>query len=259
MSAAPPDPPAAQQSTGASPAPLAETPARVGPPPLLPRTPAPPVNLTFSADGLLFLGVAGWLLWRKLLRGLVLRRVGVLLGSAQDARYVVELLAQMAVLSGASRVALGTFYNPRLASSGYGFTRATLVSCYVAPGRLPLDIETRDMPMERLKEDVDDLIAHSRGSWRFVRAGTHLPTPCRDYLMRNRIAYLYGRLVMLEELPVGIINVQFDDPSAVPLHGEDLPHVEEMEHLYLELSRVVRGRMLRPPLWRRLFNSWAGT
>ncbi|MGL6134626.1 MAG: hypothetical protein ACRC1L_10630 [Prochlorococcaceae cyanobacterium] len=263
MSAAIPDPPAGQQtagqqSTGLPAAPIPETPARVGPLPIVPRTPAPPVNLTFSADGLVFLGVAGWLLWRKVLRGLVMQRVGALLGSAQDARYVVELLAQMAVMTGAQRVALGTFYNPQLASGGYGFTRATLVSCYVAPGRLPLDVEARDMPMERIRNDLDDLIANSQGHWRFVRAGVHLPTPCRDYLMRNRIAFLYGRLVMLEGLPIGVINVQFDDPASLPLHHHEMPHLEEMEHLYQELSRVVRARMLRPPLWRRVFNSWAG-
>jgi hypothetical protein len=258
MSAANPTPPAAQQSSGAPAAPLPETqPPRQGPLPLLPRTPAAPINLTLSADGLLLIGVAGWLVWRKVLRHTVLKRVGALLGAEQDARYLVELLAQVAVLTGAARVALGSFYNPRMSISGYGFTRATIVSCYVAPGRLPLDVETRDMPIDRIRDDVDDLLQNSPHGWRLVQAGPHLPTACRDYLLRNRIAFLYGRLVMLEELPVGIINMQFDDPDQQPPDPLGLPYAERLEHLYLELSRVVRGRMLRPPIWRRLFNAWA--
>ncbi|MGB5135445.1 MAG: hypothetical protein WBN89_09765 [Prochlorococcaceae cyanobacterium] len=73
MSAATPDPPAAQESTGAAITPLPETPPPgQGPLPLLPRTPAAPINLTLSADGLLLIGVAGGLVWRRFLREAVL-------------------------------------------------------------------------------------------------------------------------------------------------------------------------------------------
>lgn len=234
----------------------AEAPPQLtGPTPdLVPR--AAPINLSLSADGLLLVGVAGWLVWRRFLRELVLRRVGALLGEEHDARYVLELLAQVAALTGATRVAVGSFYNPRMSIDGYGFTRVTIVSCYVARGRLPLDLQTRDMLLDRIRGDVDDLLRNAPCGWRLVRAGPHLPTACRDYLLRNNIVFMYGRLVMLGGLPVGIINIQFDDPDHPPTDPSSVPHAARLEHLYLELSRVVRGRMLRPPIWQRLFNAW---
>ncbi len=140
--------------------------------PPLPHLAAPSIDLTLSADGLLLLGISAWLLWRRFLREVVLRRFGLLLGSEQNARSLAELLAQVAALTGAARVAI--------------------LSCYVAPGRLPLDLETRTMPMERIRADVEDLLQNARGGWRLVEAGPHLPTPCSDYLLRNRIVFLYA-------------------------------------------------------------------
>lgn len=141
------------------------------------RWPLPTLDLSVSADALVLLGICGWLIWRHFLRQVVLSRFGFLLGSQQNARYLVELLAQVAVLTGASRVALVTLYNPELLTTGYGYTRVAILSCYVAPGRLPLDVESRSMPMERIRADVQDLLDHADGGWRLVEAGPHLP--CR--------------------------------------------------------------------------------
>jgi len=142
-------------------------------PPQVPagRWPLPTLDLSVSADALVLLGTCGWLIWRRFLRQVVLSRFGFLLGSQQNARYLVELLAQVAVLTGASRVALGTFYNPELLTTGYGYTRVAILSCYVAPGRLPLDVESRSMPMERIRADMQDLLDHAAGGWRLVEAG----------------------------------------------------------------------------------------
>jgi hypothetical protein len=274
MTAAAPDPGAAQPPAGGSPSqgpalgqeqgtsqplPAREAPSgRLGPLPQLPRLAAPTIDLTLSADGLLLLGISAWLLWRRFLREVVLRRFGFLLGSEQNARYLVELLAQVAALTGAARVALGTFYNPAMLTTGYGYTRVAILSCYVAPGRLPLDLETRTMPLERIRADVEDLLRNANGGWRLVEAGPHLPTPCCDYLLRNRIVFLYGRLVMLESLPIGILNLHFDTPGQRPLDLTTIPHADRLELLFAEISCVVRGRILRPPLWRRLFRLWSG-
>jgi hypothetical protein len=222
------------------------------------RWPLPALDLSVSADALVLLGICGWLIWRRFLRQMVLSRFGFLLGSQQNARYLVELLAQVAVLTGASRVALGTFYNPELLTTGYGYTRVAILSCYVAPGRLPLDVESRSMPMERIRADVQDLLDHAAGGWRLVEAGPHLPTPCLDYLLRNRIAFLYGRLVMLETLPIGILNLHFDTPQQRPADLGAICHADRLETLFAEISLVVRGRILRPSLWRRLLRTWSG-
>ncbi len=189
---------------------------------------------------------------------MVLRRFGLLLGSEQNARSLAELLAQVAALTGAARVALGTFYNPSMLTTGYGYTRVAILSCYVAPGRLPLDLETRTMPMERIRADVENLLQNARGGWRLVEAGPHLPTPCSDYLLRNRIVFLYGRLVMLENLPIAILNLHFDAPGERPLDLATIPHAERLELLFAEISCVVCGRILRPALWRRLLSFWTG-
>jgi hypothetical protein len=274
MNAPAPDPAAAASTAGSSPVqgqqpgreqassqalPAREAPSgRLGPMPQLPRLSAPTIDLTLSADGLLLLGISAWLLWRRFLREVVLRRFGFLLGSEQNAHYLVELLAQVAALTGAARVALGTFYNPSMLTTGYGYTRVAILSCYVAPGRLPLDLETRTMPMERIRADVEDLLQNAQGGWRLVEAGPHLPTACCDYLLRNRIVFLYGRLVMLETMPIGIINLHFDTPGQRPLDLATIPYADRLELLFAEISCVVRGRILRPSLWRRLLRFWAG-
>jgi hypothetical protein len=217
-----------------------------------------PIQLSLSADGLLLLGVASWLLWRRFLRQPLMRRLGAILGARQSERYVTELLAQIGILTGSSRVVIGTFHSGRVTATGYGFTRVSILSTYTAPGRLPLDLQTRDLPIEQIRADLDDLVAHGADRWRHVRAGSHLPSRCLDYLQRNQIAQLYGRLVLLEGLPIGVLNLHFDHCEATPSDPGELPHADRLEVLFLELSRLLRERLLRPPLWRRLFNVWAG-
>ena len=91
-----------------------------------------------------------------------------------------------------------------------------------------------------------------------MEAGPHLPTPCLDYLLRNRIAFLYGRLVMLETLPIGILNLHFYTPQQRPADLCAICHADRLETLFAEISLVVRGRILRPSLWRRLLRTWSG-
>lgn len=254
------DPPGAQAGPGKPPPPAdpqQEPPAGVVEPP--PELPAfGPLHLSLSADGLLLLGMAAWLLWRAFLRDTVMARIGTLLGSQQDSRYMADLLAQAAVLTGASRVALGSFYSPGLTSYGYAFSRVTIVSSYVSLGRQPLDLESKDLPIERIRQDLEILMAHGAKSWHLVRLSNQLPVPCQDYLQRNGITFLYGRLILLEGTPIGILNIHFDTPLAALDEPEELPHGELLEAIYRELSRLVRGRMLRPSIGRRLFSFWAG-
>ncbi|MDM7954557.1 MAG: hypothetical protein QUV07_15260 [Cyanobium sp. CZS 25K] len=265
MSDANTDPPGGPSGPGDRPGRPAEPPAEppleppaavVGPLPELPSL--GPLHLSLSADGLLLLGVAGWLLWRSVLHDTVMGRIGALLGTQQDGRYMADLLAQVAVLTGASRVVLGSFYSPSLTVYGYAFSRVTIVSSYVSLGRLPLALETKDLPIERIRQDLEVLIAHGVDTWHLVRLSSLLPVPCQDYLQRNGISFLYGRLIMLEGTPIGIINIHFDTPLAAAEDPPELPHGELLEAIYRELSRLVRGRMLRPSLFRRLFNVWAG-
>jgi hypothetical protein len=213
--------------------------------------------VSLSADGLLLMGVASWLLWRRFLRLPVMRRFVHLLGHQQDERYLTQLLAQMAVLTGADRVVLGAFYAGRVTAAGYGFTRVSIRSCYVAPGRLPLDLQTSDLSMEKIRSDLDELIENGAARWKHVHATPDLPPSCLDYLQRNRIASLSGRLVLLEGLPIGVLNLHFDHPGG-DRDLDNLPHADRLERLFMELSRLMRERILRPPLWRRLFNIWAG-
>ena len=108
-----PSPPMRAPATDHEPSAIqAETPPPQHTPVPAGRWPLPTLDLSVSADALVLLGICGWLIWRRFLRQMVLSRFGFLLGSQQNARYLVELLAQVAVLTGASRVALGTFYNP---------------------------------------------------------------------------------------------------------------------------------------------------
>ena len=51
-----------------------------------------PLHLSLSADGLLLLGRAAWLLWRAFLRDTVMARIGTLLGSQQDSRYMTDVV-----------------------------------------------------------------------------------------------------------------------------------------------------------------------
>ncbi len=255
------DPPGGQRGPDNQPGlpdePPLEPPAGVvGPLPELPSL--GPLHLSLSADGLLLLGMAAWLLWRAFLRDTVMARIGTLLGSQQDSRYMADLLAQVGVLTGSSRVALGSFYSPGLTSYGYAFSRVTIVSSYVSLGRLPLALESKDLPIDRIRQDLEVLIAHGADSWHLVRLSNLLPVPCQDYLQRNGITFLYGRLILLEGTPIGILNIHFDTPLAALDEPAELPHADLLEAIYRELSRLVRGRMLRPSLWRRLFSLWAG-
>jgi hypothetical protein len=53
-------------------------------------------------------------------------------------------------------------------------------------------------------------------------------------------------------------HLHFDAPGERPLDLATIPHAERLELLFAEISCVVRGRILRPALWRRLLSFWTG-
>jgi hypothetical protein len=225
----------------------------VQPPPQPAPPPPPEISLTLGADGLVVLGGLAWLIWERMLKPVFVSRLDRAFAPVAEERRLNILLAQIGLLTGATRVILAAFHNGDIDSHGYHLTKISATNSYTAPGHLPMDNPVRDLPISRIQAELDGLLAIDAADWVVVEYSENLPAPCRDHLRRNNIDVMYNRLVRVGTLPIGLLSLQFDpgDTRKPPLKDE--PYIQVLETLFEDIASVMRGRVVHPgPLRRTL-------
>lgn len=218
------------------------------------QQPAPPqgINISLTADGLLLLGGLSWLLWDRLIKGKVVTKLDGVFAPIEEERRLNNLLAQIGVITHASRVVLAAFHNGAIDSCGYHLTKLSTINSYTAPGRPPMAVPIRDLPVGRIMYELEELLSTESGDWCYVEYRDDLPAPCRDHLLRNSIDSMYNRLVRVGNLPIGILSLQYDDVERrKPLLREE-PHNQLLEQLYDEVASIMRRRIVHPGPIKRL-------
>lgn len=219
------------------------------PTPIVPTKPL--LNVTLSSDAVLLLGFGLWVLWDRLIRSSVVKKLDGVFAPIEEERALNNLLAQIGVITSASRVVLAAFHNGAINNLGYHLTKLSTINSYTAPGRLPMSKPIRDLPVGRIMFELEDLLAPSGDAWSFVQYSEDLPQPCKDHLMSNNIDRMYNRLVRIGNLPIGILSLQYDasERRSPPIISG--AHVHIMEDLYEQVCGIMRRRIVHPGPLRR--------
>ena len=103
--------------------------------------------------------------------------------------------------------------------------------------------------------------------WVCVTYDESLPQPCKDHLMKNDIQRMCNRLVKVGNLPIGILSLQYSKNHQFEENCDDNCNVKVirpeyetlMDDLYLEISSIMRRRVIHPSPIHRVFGTLLGT
>lgn len=216
----------------------------------------PPVQLVLGADGLVITAGAVWLLWNRWLKPQLVQRLARSLVPIEEERQLSSLLAQVAVICRSGRVVLAAFHNGVVDATGYHLVKLSTIGCYTSQGVAPMREPIRDLPVGRIMTELEQLLDAGPGRWVTVEQDSEeLPQACRDHLTRNQIEVMANRLVMVGNLPIGILSVQYT--SAVQDHAQHLPgkqgpHAELLEKVVEQIEQIMRKRVVNPTFLRKL-------
>jgi hypothetical protein len=228
--------------------PHASVPSSAPPPSLSPTG----INVTLGADGLLALGGLVWLIWSRVIRSKVVTKLDGFFTPFEEERRLNNLLAQVGAVSQASRVVLAAFHNGSIDNYGYHLLKLSTINTYIAPGGSPMVVPIRDLPVERIRLELEQLLDANNGTWCDIVYDLNLPEPCRDHLRKNNIELMHNRLVRIGTLPIGIISLQYAvNDNRIPSIKHE-PYANIIDKLYDEIASIMRRRVVHPGLIRRL-------
>ena len=236
------------------------------PQPSLPPSANPPqgsrpiFNVTVDTE-LVLLGVAAlWLFWDKLFRPQVIRKLDGVFAPLEEERRLNNLLAQIGVVTNASRVVLTAFHNGAIDTGGYHLTKVSTINSYTAPGELPMASPIRDLPVGRIMYEIEEMLGTKNEGecWTATVYSETLPQPCRDHLLKNNIGRMYNRLVCVGNLPIGILSIQYNQSERRHPPVENEPNAKVLENCYNEICAIMRRRVVHPSLIRRIFHRLTG-
>ena len=237
------------------------TPSLPAPPPSTPPAPTPTaINFNVEAETVFVLIALGWLIWDKLLKSKIVRKLDGVFAPLEEERKLNDILAQIGVVTRASRVVLTAFHNGAIDPSGYHLTKISTVNNYTAPGELPMAVPIRDLPVGRVMFEIEEMLGtRSQGEcWAVTEYSDSLPQPCRDHLNKNNIGKMYNRLVCVGTLPIGILSLQYSRNERRNPPVGDAPNAKILEDCYNQICVIMRRRVIHPSLMRRLLYRLTG-
>lgn len=214
------------------------------------------LQIAFTGDALLVLGALAWVLWDKLLRNRVVSKLDGVFAPIEEERALNNILAQIGVITNATRIVLGAFHNGDIDTAGYHLTKLSTINSYTAPGKLPMVVPIRDLPVGRIMFELEELLNPEGDCWSVVEYSDDLPQPCRDHLRRNGIHRMFNRIIKVGQLPIGILSLQYDESERRRPPIREEPYVKLLEELYEQIAHIMRRRIIHPgPLrlfWMRI-------
>jgi hypothetical protein len=219
-----------------------------------------PINLTVTPDTVIISGVLLWALWDKIMKPRVTEKLDGVFAPVQEERRLTNILAQIGIITKASRIVLAAFHNGSLDNAGYHLQKLSTVNCYTAPGNNPMNYPIRDLPIGRIMFEIEEMLKND-GDWVCVAYSDSLPQPCKDHLLKNDIKKMCNRLVKVGNLPIGILSIQYskinsNSCSSTIIENE---HKALMDDLYMEISTIMRRRVIHPSPIHRVFGTLLGT
>lgn len=221
----------------------------------------PQVHIGIGADFLLMAGILVWALWDKVMRPSITEKLDGVFAPVQEERKLNNILAQIGIITGSSRVVLAAFHNGALDNAGYHLQKLSTVNSYTAPGQLPMAYPIRDLPIGRIMYELEKLMKTEK--WDCVIYSDDLPQPCKDHLTKNDIKKMCNRLVRVGNLPIGIISIQYSRSADIAEACANSAFVDAsyevlLEELYIQIAAIMRRRIVHPSPVHRAFDQVFG-
>jgi hypothetical protein len=162
-----------------------------------------------------------------------LKKIGQQGGVRREHRRALDLLAQLAVLSGADRVVLGILHNGAVGLRGMEFHKLHILYAYEAPGVGPLPELGKDVPVQKIAE-LQNLLASPDGTYNIVAEDAK--NGCRQYLSKRGISCIHNKLITLGTVPIGILSKHY-------CHSDPIPTLdtEQESALISELRQIAKS------------------
>lgn len=211
-------------------------------------------RITIGADALMMAAFGLWIIWDRVLRSKFASKLDGVFQPIEEERRLNNILAQIGVITNASRVVLCAFHNGALDNAGYHLTKLSTVNSYTAPGKLPMTVPIRDLPVGRIMYEMEELLnTKDEFGWVMTEYSDDLPDPCKYHLKTNNINTMWNRLIRIGNLPIGILSLQYDETERrkPPIKSE--PHAVLLEQLYQEICQVMRRRIIHPSPAKRIW------
>jgi hypothetical protein len=223
------------------------------------------INLNVSTDLILVGGVLLWALCNKLIWPVIKKRVNNVFTPIEEEKKLANILAQIGIITSASRVILAAFHNGALDSTGYHLQELSTVNSYTSPGNSPMNYPIRNLPIGRIMFEIEEMIKED--DWVCVSYHENLPQQCRDHLLKNDLKRMCNRLVKVGNLPIGILSVQYTKTGLPDCSDKDFcasqiiakEHESLMEELYMQIATIMRRRIVYPSPVHTVFGTLLGT
>jgi hypothetical protein len=216
-----------------------------------------PVNLTLSTDTVLMIGIVLWMIWDRLMKPTVVQKLDGVFAPIEEERKLNNILAQIGIITGSSRVVLAAFHNGALDSEGYHLQKLSTVNTYTSPNHMPMAYPIRDLPIGRIMFEIEEML--KTPDWVVTRYSDELPQPCKDHLLKNSIYKMANRLIRVGNLPIGILSLQYEDEKHLYETIVIEQHKDLMDELYNQIAAIMRRRIVHPSPIHRIFGGILGT
>lgn len=154
-----------------------------------------------------------------------------------------ELLAQLALISGADRVLLGLYHNGHLDSSGFHLSKLQVIAGYFSPGVSQVGEYLRTIPVSEVFE-LRHLWSSNTGIHSFDITDENLSTGCKTYMEVREIKCLRNITLMAgTQVEVGVIGLHYCR-NACPC--ESTVNDPAFQAVIKELSKLATLRNTRP-------------
>jgi hypothetical protein len=219
----------------------------------------PPINLQISTDAIVIGGILIWTIWDKMIGPKIKKKLDSMFTPIEEERKLTNILAQIGIITKASRVILAAFHNGSLDAAGYHLQKLSTVNTYTSPGSTPMNYPVRDLPIGRILFEIEEML--KADDWVCVVYNEDLPQPCKDHLLRNDMKKMCNRLVKVGNLPIGILSLQYLEADSAQCSSEIIhkEHENVMNDLYMQISTIMRRRVIYPSPIHSIFGKYLGT
>lgn len=226
-------------------------------PPLKP--PSQGINVNVTADVLLFLMFILWVIWKRAIKPTFAEQLGSFFIPVEEERRLNTILAQIGVVTGASRVVLAAFHNGALDSDGYHLQKLSTINTYVKDGCSPMAVTIKNLPISKISYEIEEMLRVA--DWHEIKYHEDLPENCKAHMQRNSMACMHNRIIRVGNLPIGIISLQYNKDYHPIDEGSRISRTAYeglLEDLYDQISGILRRRVINPGPVKRLFSQAIG-
>lgn len=217
------------------------------------------LNVNVSADVMLFVAFLLWIIWKRAIKPTFAEQLGSFFIPIDEERRLNTILAQLGVVTNASRVVLAAFHNGALDSDGYHLQKLSTINTYVKDGYSAMSVPIKSLPIAKIGYELEQMLAAP--DWLETKYRDDLPDACKAHMSRNSMECMHNRLIRVGNLPIGIISLQYMNNQSNGQTSDKIGRTSYeglLEDLCDQVSAIMRRRVVNPGPVKRVANQVFG-